>query len=326
MKPYISRTILLVVLGALSVCGLVACQTEGEMISVGVINFLPAMEPVLDGFKENMTALGYVEGEDITYLYDGPIENQVELTTAAAGLVEANVDLILAFSTPAALAAQQATAGTGIPVVFAPVTDPLGTGLVATISEPGGNVTGISNGRSEQRRLEWFLELVPGVKRIYLPYNSTDPSAVAALQAAQVAADELGVELVTQAATNSAEMIAAIDNMPDDVDAVYMLPDGLAINHMDQLVASAIERRLPLSGPTADQARAGALLSFGIDFYSVGVQAARLADQILRGTEPAVLPVEEGEFFLVINLKTAEAIGLEIDESILRQANSIIRE
>jgi putative ABC transport system substrate-binding protein len=273
-----------------------------------------------------MTALGYVEGENITYLYDGPIEIQEELGDAAANFVEANVDMILAFSTPAALAAQKATAATGIPVVFAPVTDPVGPGLVASISEPGGNVTGISNGRSEQRRMEWFLELVPDAKRFYVPYNSTDPSAVAALTAAQTAADELDVELVPQPATVSSEMIEAINNIPDDVDAVYMLPDGLAINHMDQLVTATIERRLPLSGPTADLVAAGALLSFGIDFRSVGEQAARLADQILRGSDPAVLPVEEGEFFLVINLTTAEAIGLEIDDSILQQAYRIIRE
>ncbi len=326
MKPNIRQLILLIVLCAPSVLGLVACRAEEEMINIGVVNFLPAMEPVLAGFKENMTALGYVEGENITYLYDGPTVDQAELANVAANLVEANVDMILAFSTPAALAAQKAAAETEIPVVFAPVTDPVGTGLVAKISEPGGNVTGISNGRSEMRRLEWFLELVPDVKRIYVPYNSIDPSAQAALQAAQTAAVELDVELIPQPGTDSAEMLEAINSIPDDVDAVYMLPDVLAISLMDQLVASTIERRLPLSGPTADQVAEGALISFGIDFHSVGVQAARLADQILRGSDPAVLPVEEGEFFLVINLKTAEAIGLEIDDTILQQANRIIRE
>jgi len=121
-------------------------------------------------------------------------------------------------------------------------------------------------------------------------------------------------------------MKVAVANIPEDADAIFMLPDGLAINLVDYFVAAADEHDLPFAGPTVDQVKEGALMSFGIDLFQVGRQVARLADQILRGVAPAELPVEQGEFFLWINLKAAEDIGLSISDQILNQASIICRE
>jgi putative ABC transport system substrate-binding protein len=118
-------------------------------------------------------------------------------------------------------------------------------------------------------------------------------------------------------------MKAAIAATPTDVDAIFMLPEGLAVNNTQEFVRTSIERGLPLSGPTTTQVGEGALVSYGLDLFAAGQQAARLADQILRGTDPAVLPIEEAEFYLAINLETAEAIGLKIPDSILNLADEI---
>jgi putative ABC transport system substrate-binding protein len=302
-----------------------ACQPQKKAITVGVVNYRPVTEPTLDGFKAGMTDLGYVEHVDIEYIYHGPVERIEELAGIADGFVEDEVDLILAIVSVSASAAKEATDGTDIPVVFAPVTDPLGIGLVERLDQPGGNITGVTTG-SEARRLEWLLELAPDIKRVYVPYNPDDPSAAAGLAVAQTAAAELEVELVTHVARDDAAMVAAANETPSDVDALFILADNLAIAHNDEFVAAALARDLPLSSPTTEQVENGALVSFGVNLFNVGRQAARLADLILQGQSPAELPVEQAEFSLTINLKTAEAIGLEIPDEILSQAGRLIRE
>jgi putative ABC transport system substrate-binding protein len=306
--------------------GLWSCQPKKEMITVGVLNYVPALDPSVDGFKERMTELGYIEGENITYLYDGPAENIEELPGLAKGLVESRVDIILALSTPATLAAKDVTAENQIPIVFAPVTDPEGSGVVENLSHPGGNITGVTNFGSDLRRMEWLLKLSPPeTEQIYVPYNPLDSSAASALTTAQTAAEDLGVELILQPATTEEDMKAAVANIPEDADAIFMLPDGLAINLVDFFVAAADKNDLPFAGPTTVQVEKGALMSFGINLREVGRQVARLADQILRGVAPKDLPVEVGEFFLAINLKAAADIGLTISDEILNQASIICR-
>jgi putative tryptophan/tyrosine transport system substrate-binding protein len=297
-----------------------------SVITVGVVNYRSATEPTLDGFKAGMEEYGYHEGENIQYIYGGPVETIEELRGVADGFVAADVDLILGIASAAASEAKKATDGTDIPLVFAPVTDPQGSGLVNTLEHPGGNVTGVTNGGSEPRRLEWLLELAPEIKRVFVPYNPDDPSPRAALDSAQTAAAELGIELVLYEARDDAAMVAAAANIPSDVDALFMLPDSLAIAHTNDFVAATLARNLPFSSPTGEQVRQGALVAFGINFYEAGRQAARLADQILRGQDPADLPVEEAEFFLTINLETADAIGLPISDEILNQASDLIRD
>jgi putative tryptophan/tyrosine transport system substrate-binding protein len=333
------RCLLVAIFCLLMMAGHVACQSGpgdpadeetvngGEMITVGVINYRPPTEPVLTGFKAGMEAFGYEEGRNIRYIYEGAVADLEGLAAVAEGFVEEDVDLILAIASVSASAAQSATLGSDIPVVFGPVTDPLGSRLVESLEQPGRNVTGVTNGGSESRRLEWLLELTPGEgEQVYVPYNPEDPSPRAALVDAEAAAAELGVELILQPASSDVEMEAAASGIPAEADAIFMLPDSLALAYTDEFVAAAIERGLPFSAPTAQQVEQGALVSFGIDLFEVGRQAARLADQILRGQNPAELPVEEAEFFLTINLKTAEAIDVEIPDEILGQASELIRE
>jgi putative ABC transport system substrate-binding protein len=276
----------------------------------------------MEGFKEGMTELGYIEGENITYIYEGLSDSIDRLDSIAQGLVAADVDLILSITTPATQAAQRATAGTDIPVVFVPVTDPVGAGLVDSLKQPGDNITGVTFGAQEGRRLEWLVQIVPTIEQIYIPYNPEDRSAVLALEMASAAATTLGVELITRQARDHEEITAAIENIPEEADAIFILPDSLVAGR----IAEFVELQLPLSGanPTLVE-NCGVFTSYGMEQTSSGKQAARLADQVLRGVKPSDLPVETAEFYLAINLKTAKAIGLDIRDEILLQANIIVR-
>jgi putative ABC transport system substrate-binding protein len=318
--------LIFVVLFIITGLSLAACDNDQKTYTIGVINIVPALDNTLEGFKEGMTELGYTEGENITYIYEGATTDIDKLDSVAQGLVAAEVDLILSITTPATQAAQRATVDTDIPVVFVPVTDPVSAGLVDSLKQPGGNVTGITFGVQEGRRLEWLVQIVPTIEQIYIIYNPEDRSPVLALEILNETAATLGVELITREVRNSEEIMAAIENIPEEADAFFLLPDSLVSTRLTELLKAAAELQLPTSGANIEDVTAhGVLISYAMQQISAGKQAARLADQILRGTKPADLPVETAEFYLAINLKTAEAIGLDISDEILLQADIIVR-
>jgi putative ABC transport system substrate-binding protein len=306
---------------------LAACDNEkSRTYSVGVLNVAPDLDESLVGFKEGMTGLGYIEGKNIRYLYDGPTMEMSKLSAAAQKLLAAKVDMILTITTPATLAAKEATAGIGLPVVFAVVTDPVGAGIVESLRQPGGNITGVTFGIQEARRLEWLVRIAPEIKRIYVPFNRKDKSPVIALKIVRNAAAKLGVELITREVHDSETLEDAVMNIPAEADAVFLLPDSYIGTRVSDFVATATKRNLPFSvANIMDVKNYHILTSFGFDQHLCGKQTARLADQIFKGTGPADLPVETAEFYLAINLKAAKAIGLTIPDEILRQADVIIR-
>ncbi len=321
-KQQIIAITCLIVIGLL----LVACDTtQPKTFTIGVINLTPVLDPVFEGFKTAMADRGYVEGENVTYIYEGPTGSIDNLDPAAQKLVEANVDLILSISTPASQAAQRATADTEIPVVFVPVTDPVAAGVVQSLKQPGGNITGVTFGSQEAQRLQWLLKADPTIEQVYIPYNPDDRSPVLALEAVNEGALKLGVDIVTYEVRNVDEIAAAIESIPETADAVFILPDSLITTGIPDFAEATIELGLPLSVPNGEQVEAGALISFSFSFFASGEQASRLADQVLQGVKPAILPVEMAEFFLTVNLHTAEAIGLEVPYSVLEAADTIIR-
>jgi putative ABC transport system substrate-binding protein len=304
-----------------------ACRgaTQPKTYTIGAINLSINLDSSVEGFKEGMTELGYVEGENVTYIYEGAVGVD-KLDAVAQGLVEADVDLILSLTTPATLAAQRATAGTDIPILFVPVTDPVGAGIVGSLTNPGGNATGVTYTTQEGRRLEWLLQVVPTIEQVYIVYNPEDQSPVLALDSVSEATTGLGVELITREATTLEEAEAAFENIPQEADAIFFLPDSVINENLDGWLEIAIELGLPTSGPNMTTVENGHLTAYGLDLtISARDQGARLADQILRGTKPADLPVEMAEYFTAINLQTAETIGLDIPDTILRQANVIVR-
>lgn len=315
--------ILIVVLFMMGL-GVMGCQRQ-RIYTIGVLNLSPQLEPVLDGFKVGLREFGY-EDSHVVYIYAGPAPNIEVLDDQMADLLTADVDLILAISTPATQAAFRATQNSSIPVVFAPVTDPMDAGVVQSLSQPGGNVTGVALGtQSESQRLQWLLRTAPDIQRIYLPYNVDDASAQASATAVADAAHKLGVELILREVRTAEEITQAIAAIPNNVQAIFLAQDSLVAARIEDFAAAAIAHQLPLCTPTDGQVEEGALVSYSFRLLALGQQSARLADQILGGALPADLPVETAEFFLTINMNTAAAIHLEIPEEVLRAADRLIR-
>lgn len=313
---------LLIVAGLLlTACG----PAKPKTFTIGVINSVPSLNPLVDGFKAGMADLGYVEGENITYVYEGPVGRD-RLATVAQGLIAAKVDLILCITTPAAVAIKEATAGSNVPVVFAVVINPVGAGIVASAERPGDNITGVESSQGEGVKLEWLTKIVPGVKRVFVPYNPDDASGKLALTQLEQVAPKLGLELVTQETRTADEVTAAMANIPADADAIFMVTDSINATRRSDWGKAALAHKLPLAVPPGGEpTEDGALFTFGFSPFAVGEQSARLADQILKGTAPADLPIESPELFLSINLKTAQAIGLDVSDEVLRQAATVIR-
>ena len=187
-------------------------------------------------------------------------------------------------------------------------------------------MTGVKLSQNQARRLELLLEIAPGIHRVYVPYNPEDAAPTSA--AAQIAeiAPGMGIEIIEGHAHNDDAVTDLLNNIPNDVDSIFMLPDSTVNARLADLVTIANSRKLPISGPSMAQVEGGALTAYGIIHYQAGAQAAHIADQILKGANPGELPVQTAEFFLGINLQTAEIIGLEIPPEILQSAEVIIRD
>ncbi|HOZ45537.1 MAG TPA: ABC transporter substrate-binding protein [Candidatus Hydrogenedentes bacterium] len=319
--PSATWAALVLLAGTMSACH----EREPQEFTVGVLSSDPCLGPAFNGFRQALTQEDY--SNQITYLFNETSPTAPEpLDVAARQLVADHVDLILSLGTTATTCAQNATVSTEIPVVFAVIDDPVGSGFVKSIADPAGNITGVSYlGLQEPPRMQWLKRIVPGTRRVYMPSQPASSGTALSLPLARQAAAELGIELVEREVADNDALDDAIQSIPEEVDAIFLPPDSLLCSAMDRWVAAADARQLPLCVPNNVHVRRGALLSYGFTFFDAGRQAARLADQILRGARPGTLPVEIPEFFLSINLKTARALGIDIPNGILCQAADIVR-
>lgn len=307
----------------LSACG--SLFPPSRTYKIGVVT-IRAMDVALNGFKTTLEDMNYIEGQNVIYIYEGPAGSLEMVESRVQHLLDAHVDLILAITAPAALAARQMTAGTDIPVVFISGNDPVEDRIVTSLSHPGGNLTGISMAGGEGKRLEWLHQLAPDSQRVYFPHDPRNPGAQSTLRAIQETAPKLGIELVPQEITSPEELDKAIENLPQNLDAIFIAPDTLMLEHADKFCQLALEQRIPLTTPSVYEfGKDGTLFTFGVDLATVGRQAARLADKIIQGTDAGQIPVETGEFFLSINVRTAQSIGLTIADTYLQQAHNIVR-
>jgi putative tryptophan/tyrosine transport system substrate-binding protein len=298
--------------------------TPEKKYTIGVVNYQQVLDPVLDGFKVRMAELGYVEGRNIAYVYHGAVAPEPKvLEGEVRGLLAQKVDLLLTMGTLPTRMAKQAVEGTNVPVVFGPVINPVDEGLVESITRPGGNVTGVQNGTTIPKALEWLLKLAPRARKVYVIYHPRDAVSQTAMRTFPEIAASLGFELVTRPVQSREEAFAIVAKLPRDA-AIFAVP-APSLDPVSGLFAAAIERRIPVAANIAGYAGKGALLTYGPSLLAMGKQAGRLADQIFKGAKPAELPVETSEYFLEINLGTAKLIGLDIEDTTLRQANNIVR-
>ncbi len=305
---------------------LVACGSaeEDQHFTVGLVTNNPNGLKNVQGFRDGMAELGYIEGENITYIFSETPLKEDDLDAALENMVAENVDLIFTAGTPTGVAAHRITEGTGVPVVFGVIADPIDAGVMDDLTTPGGNITGVKLSQNQDRRLELLVEVAPDIQRVLFPYNPDDAAPTSAMSQIVELAPELGIEVVEGFAHNDEEVIALLGDLPEDIDAIFMLPDSTVNARVDDLVAVTIERGLPVSAPSMIQVEDGVLMAYGIVHHEAGAQAASIANLILKGADPGSISVQIAEYYLGINLQTAEAIGIEIPLSLVQAAEVIV--
>jgi PAS domain S-box-containing protein len=296
-----------------------------QMFIVGIVNHVPILVPMIEGFKVGMAESGYVQGETVTYIYNGITEPDPQaIDDEIEALLAQGTDLLFLMGDSVAERAKLAVAGTDHPVVFGAVGDAMiRGGLVESLRRPGGNLTGVRVGTEIPEALERLVTITPGATKVYVPHNPEELDSVVVLASLDQAASQLGIELVRGEVYSVEEAVAAIEHLPEDIDAIFRIPSPTLDARNDELSQTAIERGLPMgAGLRLDEA---VLITVTVDFFETGKQAARSAHQIRQGIKPADLPVETAPFYVTINLRTARAIGLDIPDEILEQADIIIR-
>jgi putative ABC transport system substrate-binding protein len=285
---------------------------------------------LLEAFLQGLRDLGYVEGRNFVFENRDSEGKPERFPALAAELVGLNVDVILAGSTPAALAAKQAT-GT-VPIVFAATPDPVGSGLVTSLARPGGNVTGLSLFAPELvgKRLELLKQVAPGVTRVavlWQPGGQVERTEKDLLRAAEAAARALGIQLQFVEARGPADIDRAFADMTKArARALTVLGTNMFFRERRRLVDLAAKNRLPAVYSLKEYVDAGGLMVYGPNTADSFRRAATYVDKILKGAKPAELPVEQPtKFELVINLKTAKALGLTIPPSLLQRADEVIQ-
>jgi putative ABC transport system substrate-binding protein len=315
-------------MSALAAEGISAQQSTGPP-HVGVVapNVGAVQSESAQAFRDGLRDVGYAEGRNIFIDWWYGNGSYDHLGNAIAGFVERKVDVIVVESTVAALATKRATST--IPIVMAVVADPVGSGLVATLAQPGGNITGLSMMTADlsAKRLGLLKEAMPQVMRVAVLWNPLTPWHPRAVEDIKRAAPSLSIELTLHGARNAEEITAAISAASRArAEALYVIEDGPFWTHQATLLEAARNRRLPVIAGQTRFAESGALLSYGVDATKMWRQSAKYVDRILKGDRPGDLPIQQPTAFdLVINLKTANALGIRVPRSLLERADKVVR-
>ena len=302
-----------------------AGQRAGTLPTIGVLGIPPPGDATYRALLQGLHELGYAEGKNLRVEYRwGDPQRFPEF---ASELVRLPAAVIATFGTPAALAAKHAT--TTVPIVMALVGDPVRSGIVASLAQPGGNITGVTNLAPDMvpKRLELLKEAVPHASRVAFLWNPANQDQVAHFQEAEAGARALGLTLHSVAVRSGAELEGALAAMLQERPAVLLMTgDSVLQGHIAQILVFAAEHRLPVVHQLRENAVAGGLMSYGTSRPHLIRRAAVYIDKILKGAKPADLPLEQPtKFELVLNLKTAKALGLTMPPSLLLLADEVIR-
>jgi len=306
-----------------------AAQPARKVHRIGYIagTAAPAAAHLVEAFRQGLRDLGYVEGENIVIEYRWAEGRYERLPALAAELVRLKVDVIFAVITVAALAAKSATRT--IPIVTAAASDPVEQGLVASLARPGGNVTGLTSTVGPEiagKRLELLKEAVPMVSRVAVLWNPDSPPAAPHLRETEIAARSLRMQLQILEVRSPQELESAFAAMTSaHAGALVVLPDAMFFAHRTRIAELAAKHRLPVMHGLREHVEAGDLIAYSVSLRDLWRRAAVFVDKILKGANPADLPVEQPtKFELVINMKTAKALGLTIPPSVLGRADQVI--
>jgi putative ABC transport system substrate-binding protein len=301
-------------------------QPSGKLTTIGFLGGAtePATRTWLAAFVQRLRELGWIEGRTVAIEVRWAEGHFDRFADIAAEFIRLKVDVIVTAGPPV-FAAKQATSV--IPIVFATVADPLGSGLVASLARPGGNVTGLSLTSPDLagKRLELLREAVAGLRRLAVMANGDYPPAVRELEEVEAAARPLGIETIPLKIRQAADIAPAFEALQGRADALYVIGESLTAANQVRISTFALAARLPSMHLNRERIETGGLMSYGPNFPGMYRRAADLVDKILRGAKPADIPVEQPtKFDLAINLTTARALGLKVPESFLLRADELI--
>jgi putative tryptophan/tyrosine transport system substrate-binding protein len=300
-------------------------QQTGKIPTIGFLGASASgFAPWAAAFVARMRELGWVEGRTVAIEYrwsEGRPERYAEI---AAEFVRLKVDVILTVGSAVPIVKQ---ATTTIPIVFAVAIDPVGSGLVASLGKPGGNVTGLSIQANELagKRLELLREVVPQLRRLAIMFNADNTQPVLEMGETQADARRLGLEITPIAIRRADDIAPAFQDLRTKADAVYVAVDQLIVANRARILTFALDERLPTIFSERDFVKAGALMSYGPSYSDLFWHSADYVDKILHGTKPGDIPVEQPtKFELVINLTTAKTLGLTVPKPFLVRADEVI--
>ncbi|SFM43581.1 ABC transporter substrate-binding protein [Thermodesulforhabdus norvegica] len=301
-----------------------SCCYAGKVITIGITQIVehPALDATRQGFIDALRDHGYVEGENVKYDIQIAQGNMATANAIAKNLVGKKVDMILAIATPTAQAVVNATKD--IPVLIAAITDPVGAGLVKSLERPGGNVTGTTDKSPVDRQLELEREILPGLRRLGVIYNSGEDNSRASVREIKEVASGMGIEVVEATVTNSSGVMLAASSLVGKVDAIHIPTDNTVVSALEAVVKVCEDNKIPLFAADIDSVPRGAIAALGIDYYRLGRQTGEMAYRILKGANPGDMPVETlKELKLVINKEAAEKMGVKLPESVVSRADVV---
>lgn len=324
MSSGLARRTVLLAGAAAAVAPGVAAEETAQPRRIGILAAAPA-HPI-ESFRQRLRELGWSEGQNVEFIYRWAEGDDMRYPTLAAELVALKVDMILTWGAQAAAAAKEATRT--IPIVMGAIGTALGTAVVPNLAHPGGNITGFSSQNAEiaGKHVGLLKDLIPGIRRVAVLSNSANPAAAIGIRYAETAAKATGLTLDHVAIRDASDLETALPALGRlHPDAALVIADSQLLVQRQRIVEFMMASRLPAIYAYPEFAEAGGLISYSPDFDDLFRQAAAYVDKILRGANPGDLPVQQAsKFKLVVNLKTAEALGLTVPPMILAQADEVI--
>ncbi|MGI6082743.1 MAG: ABC transporter substrate-binding protein [Limnochordia bacterium] len=324
MSALLRWRVLLLLVCLMVLATAVAGTAKSVSIGISQIAEHPALDAARQGFVDRMEELGYKEGQQVVYDVRNAQGDMATAQTIARKFAADGVDLILAIATPTAQAAANVT--NKIPILITAVTDPEAAGLVKSNEKPETNVTGTSDLNPVAEQIALVKTLKPQARRLGVVYNAGETNSVVQVDLARQAVRNEGMTLVEATASNTSEVLQAAQSLVGRVDAIYVPTDNTVVSALESVIMVTERAKIPLISGEADSVRRGAIATLGIDYYRLGQQTADMAVQVLKGSDPAAMPIQyQRELRLVVNVQAAERMGVKIPQSMMDKADEIVR-
>lgn len=304
-----------------------AKKNKNKVYKIGIAQFLsvPPLDAARQGFIDQMTKEGFIEGQNVEYEIDNAETDMSVTSTIARKFASQGKDLILAITTPMSQACVAATENSDIPIVFSCVTDPVAAGIVDSWKKPGGRVTGVSDWMDVEQQVEIIKMFNPKIKKVGTLYNAGETNSRVQIAELKKAAKKLGFKIVEANASSSTDVMAGAKSLVGRVQAIWLPTDNTVVGSLEAVVKVCEDNGIPLFGSDTSQVHRGAIASTGMDFYQIGEMSGKIAADILRGKDPAKIPVAKSELtLLTINLAAAERMGIDVPQKIKELATEII--